>query len=156
MMGNSLSRILNEIKATVLCGAVILLIAEVNSKGSLNIGNAIIGMLMIGVLAVLALRVKALVPFQLPAFAWASLLGLLITVPWCPLSEVFLKYSGEISTAPIGTVILAAAGISIGTRLDDVKKLSWKIVVVSLLVFSGTYFGSAIIADVVLKLQGLI
>ena len=53
-------------------------------------------------------------------------------------------------------VILAAAGVSIGTKLDDVKKLSWKIVLVSLLVFCGTFFGSAIIAHVMLSIQGLI
>ena len=113
-------------------------------------------MVMICVLAVLSMRIKAALPIQLPAFAWASLLGLLITVPWCPVSEVFLKYTNVITTAPIGTVILAAAGVSIGTKLDDVKKLSWKIVLVSLLVFCGTFFGSAIIAHVMLSIQGLI
>ena len=67
-----------------------------------------------------------------------------------------MKYTDVITTAPIGTVILAAAGVSIGTKLDDVKKLSWKIILISLVVFSGTYFGSAIIANIVLKFSGII
>lgn len=155
-MSPVISRTLNELKAALLCGAVIIIIAVVNAKGQLNVGDAVIGMIMICVLAVLSMRIKAVIPLQLPAFAWASLLGLLITVPWCPVSEIFLKYTNVITTAPIGTVILAAAGVSIGTKLEDVKKLSWKIVLVSLLVFCGTFFGSAIIAHVMLSIQGLI
>ena len=155
-MSSTLSRTLNEFKAALLCGVVIIIIAVVNAKGQINIVDGAIGMVMICVLAVLSMRIKAALPIQLPAFAWASLLGLLITVPWCPVSEVFLKYTNVITTAPIGTVILAAAGVSIGTKLDDVKKLSWKIVLVSLLVFCGTFFGSAIIAHVMLSTQGLI
>ncbi len=155
-MSSTISRTLNELKAAVLCGVVIIIIAVVNTRGQINILDAVIGMLMICVLAVLSMRIKAALPFQLPAFAWASLLGLIVSVPWCPISEVFLKYTNVITTGPIGTVILAAAGVSIGTKLDDVKKLSWKIVLVSLLVFCGTFFGSAIIAHVVLSIQGLI
>ena len=62
----------------------------------------------------------------------------------------------QISTGEIGTVILAVAGISIGTRIDDIKKLSWKIVLVAVVVFIGTFFGSAIVAQLILKAQGLI
>ena len=155
-MSNTFSRFFNEIKATLMCSLVIILVALFNTKGELSITDAIIGMLMISVLAVLSLRIKSLLPFKLPAFAWASLLGLLVTLPASPIQEVFLRFTNSITTAPIGTVILAAAGISIGTKLTDVKKLSWKILVVSLVVFCGTFFGSAIISHIVLKLQGII
>lgn len=155
-MSDTLNRTWNEIKAALMCGVVILLIAVVNTRGELELIPAAVGMVMICLLAVVSMRIKAALPIQLPAFAWASLLGLLITTPWCPVSEVFLKYTNLITTAPIGTVILAAAGVSIGTKLEDVKKLSWKIILVSLVVFSGTYFGSAVIAHCILKLQGLI
>lgn len=152
----TINRILNEIKATFLCGFVILIIAIVNTKGKIDITTGIIGTIIICISAWISMRIKAILPFKLPAFAWASLLGLIITTPWCPISEIYLKYTDVITTAPIGTVILAAAGVSIGTKLEDVKKLSWKIILVSLVVFSGTYFGSAIIAHIVLKLNGII
>lgn len=155
-MSNTFSRFFNEIKATLMCSLVIILVALFNTKGELSITDAIIGMLMISALAVLSLRIKSFLPFKLPAFAWASLLGLLVTLPASPIQEVFLRFTNSITTAPIGTVILAAAGISIGTKLTDVKKLSWKILVVSLVVFCGTFFGSAIISHIVLKLQGII
>lgn len=151
-----IGRTLNELKAAILCGAVIVLIAVVNTRGEINLADAAVGMGMICLLAVVSMRIKAALPFKLPAFAWASLLGLLITTPWCPVSEIFLRYTDVITTAPIGTVILAAAGVSIGTKLEDVKRLSWKIVVISLVVFCGTFFGSAVIAHVVLSVQGII
>jgi hypothetical protein len=151
-----MSRTLNEFKAAIMCSVVIILIAILNTHGKLNLADAIVGMLMISLVAVISLRIKAAIPLQLPAFAWASLLGLLITTPWCPISGVFLKYTNVVTMAPIGTVILAAAGVSIGTKLDQVKKLSWKIILVSLVVFCGTFFGSAIIAHFILKMQGII
>ena len=152
----NINRILNELKAALLCGLVIFIIAIFNTKGKIYIITGIIGTIIICLSALVAMRIKAVLPFKLPAFAWASLIGLLITTPWCPISEIYLKYTDVITTAPIGTVILAAAGVSIGTKLDDVKKLSWKIILISLVVFSGTYFGSAIIANIVLKFSGII
>ncbi|MFR5602415.1 MAG: hypothetical protein ACLTKI_08810, partial [Lachnospiraceae bacterium] len=62
----------------------------------------------------------------------------------------------QISAGQIGTVILAIAGVSIGCKLDDIKKLSWKMVLVAFVVFAGTFFGSALVAQVILKAQGLI
>ena len=53
-------------------------------------------------------------------------------------------------------MILVVAGVSIGTRLADVKRLSWKIVLVSIFVFCGTFFGSALIAQLILKMKGII
>ena len=72
-MSSTLSRTLNEFKAALLCGVVIIIIAVVNAKGQINIVDGAIGMVMICVLAVLSMRIKAALPIQLPAFAWASL-----------------------------------------------------------------------------------
>jgi hypothetical protein len=41
-------------------------------------------------------------------------------------------------------------------KIAELKKLSWKLVVVAIFVFIGTFFGSAIIAQIILKLQGII
>ena len=53
-------------------------------------------------------------------------------------------------------MILAIAGVSIGCKLDDIKKLSWKIILTAFVVFIGTFFGSALVAELILKLQGII
>ena len=146
----------NQTKALVLAGIVILMTHFVNLNGDLDIGKATLGMLLIILVCVAALKIKELVPIKIPAFAWASLLALLLTTPWSPVADVFLTMTKQISAGQIGTVILAVAGISIGTRLNDIKKLSWKILIVAFIVFCGTFFGSALIAQAILKLQGII
>ena len=62
----------------------------------------------------------------------------------------------QISAGQIGTVILGVAGISVGMKIDDIKRLSWKIILVAIVVFCGTFFGSALMAQLILKAQGLI
>ena len=147
----------NYFKILLLCCLAVLTPQLVNKKRDIDFGSTVIGLLMVTVVCLAALligEVKALK--KIPPFAWASLISLVLTTPWCPLSELVLKYTGNVSTGQIGTVILVVAGVSIGTRLADVKRLSWKIVLVSIFVFCGTFFGSALIAEVILKMKGLI
>ncbi|MEE3455749.1 MAG: DUF340 domain-containing protein, partial [Succiniclasticum sp.] len=54
------------------------------------------------------------------------------------------------------TPILAYAGVAICKDLDVFAESSWRIVVVSCVVFIGTYIGSAIIAQLILKAIGQI
>lgn len=154
-----MTKTLNQCKALVLCGVVILMTQWVNLiKGgvSFEAGKACIGMLCIIVICVLALKIKELIPWKIPAFAWASLLALLLTTPWSPVDGILLDMTAQISSGQIGTVILAVAGISIGTKLNDIKRLSWKMILVAIVVFCGTFFGSALISQAILSLQGMI
>ena len=150
-----MTKTLNQFKALVLCGVVILMTQWVNLiKGgvSFEAGKACIGMLCIIVICVLALKIKELIPWKIPAFAWASLLA----TPWSPVDGILLDMTAQISSGQIGTVILAVAGISIGTKLNDIKRLSWKMILVAIVVFCGTFFGSALISQAILSLQGMI
>ena len=154
-----MTKTLNQFKALVLCGAVVLVTQWVNlMRGGtvLEVGKACIGMLCIIVICMLALKIKELIPWKIPAFAWASLLALLLTTPWSPVADTLLDLTAQISSGQVGTVILAVAGISIGTKLDDIKRLSWKMILVAIVVFCGTFFGSALIAQGILKLQGIV
>lgn len=155
----TLSKTLNELKALVLCGAVILFAQWVNCiKGGTNYEfiTAVIGMFIIIVISVISLKIKQLLPWKIPAFAWASILGLLVTTPWSPIQQVVLDFTGAVSTGAVSSVILAVAGVSIGTKLGDIKRLSWKMIIVAIFVFCGTFFGSALIAQLILSVQGII
>ena len=147
---------INQFKALVLCGIAVLCTQFVNLNGDMGIGNAALGMLIMVVISVLSLKIKEMIPIKIPAFAWASLLSLILTTPWSPVAGPVLEMTRQISAGQIGTVILAVAGISIGTRLDDIKKLSWKIVLVAFVVFVGTFLGSAMVSHIILKAQGII
>lgn len=147
---------MNELKVLALAGIVVIITQFIALDGGLNIMQSIIGMLCIILISIVSLKIKSVLPLPIPAFAWASLLALLLTTPISPVAPFLLEVTGQISTGQIGTVILAAAGISIGCRLDDIKKLSWKIILVAFVVFCGTFFGSALISQIILKIQGII
>ncbi|MEG0540949.1 MAG: hypothetical protein RR528_01350 [Angelakisella sp.] len=155
-MSAKITNTLNQLKVLLLCGMVVLTTQMINLKGDLDLGTAILGMLVIILISVVALKIKELIPIAVPAFAWASLLSLALTTPWSPVADSLLAITKQISSGQIGTVILALAGVSIGMKLNDIKKLSWKMIIVALVVFIGTFFGSAIVAHLILKFQGII
>lgn len=155
-MSAKLENTLNQLKVLVLCGAVVLVTQAVNLRGGLDVGRAALGMLIIVLVSIAAVKIKEVLPLQIPAFAWASLLSLLLTTPWSPVQGLILDLTKQISAGQIGTVILALAGVSIGCKLNDIKKLSWKIVLTAIIVFIGTFFGSALVAQAILKIQGII
>lgn len=119
--------------------------------------DAIPGTIMMIVIVMLALIIKDLTPkLKFPAFAWATMIALILSMPFMPTSKVFLEYTNKIHFLGTTTPILAFAGISVGNKITELKQISWKIVIVAMTVFCGTFFGSAIIAQIILKLQGLI
>lgn len=118
--------------------------------------KALPGMILVLIICLAALALKRLIPLKIPAFAYASLIALILTIPWLPTSAFILKYTNEVNFLGTTTPILAYAGVSIGLQVLEIKRVSWKLVLVALFVFLGTFFGSAIVAQIVLKLQGLI
>ena len=107
-------------------------------------------------LALIGFGLKEIIPLRIPAFAYAALITLILTMPYVPTSTFILKYLKQVSFLGVTTPILAYAGLSIGLHVTKMAKISWKIVVIACLVFLGTFFGSAIIAEIVLKIQGII
>ena len=149
------TKILNQFKVIFLVG-VITLIGQRIGYG-ISIGTAIPGMIIILIIGMIALIIKDFTPnLKFPAFAWASLLALLLTMPFMPSSKYMLEYTNQVSFLGTTTPILAFAGISIGMKITKLKQLSWKLLLVAIFVFIGTFFGSAIVAQIVLKMQGLI
>jgi len=147
--------IVNELKILFLVGIIILIGQRIGY--GISIGPAIPGMIIVIAIAQLALLIKGLLPqVKLPAFAWASLIAMVLAFPFMPTAEVFLKYTGQVNFLGTTTPILAFAGISVGNKVQQLKKLSWKVFIIAIAVFIGTFFGSAIIAHIVLKMQGII
>jgi len=147
--------IVNELKILVLVGIVILVGQRIGY--GIAVAPAVPGMLIVIAIAQIALIIKALIPkVKLPAFAWASLIAMILAFPFMPTAEVFLKYTNQVNFLGTTTPILAFAGISVGNKIHQLKKLSWKVFIIAIAVFIGTFFGSAIIAHIVLKIQGII
>ena len=65
-------------------------------------------------------------------------------------------YVKNVGFVALCTPILAYAGVSIGKDLDAFAKTGWRIVILAIVVFVGTYIASAIIAQCILKALGQI
>ncbi len=113
-----------------------------------------------GVLVLLVISAAAflswLIPLKLPTVAYCSILGLLCACPISPISEFVIQSVGQINfTAPL-TMVGAFAGMSISNQIKQFVKQGWKMIVISVLVMTGTFFGSLVIAQVMLQLTGTI
>jgi hypothetical protein len=154
-MGLDAEKTLNQLKVMLVVGVLILIGQRIGY--GIPIVGAIPGILIIIAISMASLIIKDLFPnLKFPAFAWASLIGLILCMPFMPTAETVLRFTNQVNFLGTTTPILAIAGISVGNRIDEFKKLSWRIVIISFAVFAGTFFGSAIIAHVVLKFQGII
>ena len=88
----------------------------------------------------------------LPTVAYICTLGTIVTIPGLlPCADFVGKAASKVSFLGTCTPILAYAGLAVGKDIEMFKKLGWKIVVVGLVVFVGTFVGSAVIAELVLR-----
>ena len=91
-----------------------------------------------------------------PTIIWICALALLITTTVFPGNQWITNVTKNINFMATTTPALALAGISLGKDILKFKSLGWKIVVVSLLVLTGTFILSAVFAQTVLTLNGTI
>jgi hydrogenase/urease accessory protein HupE len=113
-------------------------------------------MLILVALAFIGILLSKVVPINIPAVAYIVTIATILTVPSVPGSAFITKYVSEVNFLALATPILAYAGVYTGKNLDSLKKTGWRIVVLSLVVITGTYLGSAIIADITLRVLGQI
>nr|WP_326215186.1 hypothetical protein [uncultured Oscillibacter sp.] len=114
------------------------------------------GVLVLLGIALCAAGLSAVIPLKLPTVAYCSILGLLCACPISPISTFVIESAGKINfTAPL-TMVGAFAGMSISNQLKTFLKQGWKLILITILVMTGTFFGSLIIAQVVLRLTNAI
>ena len=145
---------INRLKMLIIVG-IITLVGQKIGYGISPI-QAIPGMVLCIVIAMGAFALKEIIPLKIPAFAFASLIALILTMPYLPTASFILKYIDQVGFLATTTPILAYAGVSIGLSVAKITKMSWKLVIIACVVFLGTFFGSAIIAQIVLEWQGII
>ncbi|MDM5339512.1 hypothetical protein QUF84_20135 [Fictibacillus enclensis] len=116
--------------------------------------QALPGILIILAVTLLGLGLTRFLPFKFPAVAWISLLALLITSPVFPGHTSFAKMTEQINFMALATPILAYAGLSFGKDIQEFKKLGWRIVAISLVVYTGTFLFAATFAEITFRLTG--
>lgn len=114
------------------------------------------GTLVLLVISLISVVLTKVLPFKLPIVAYCSIIGLLLASPISPISEFVINSVNKINfTAPL-TLVGAFAGISIGSDIKSFAKQGWKMIIISIFVMTGTFLGSAIIAQIVLKITNAI
>ena len=114
------------------------------------------GLLILFAIAFAGLILNSFIP-KVPAVIWITIIGILLAMPYNTITAPFITTQvGKIGLLPAATPVLAYAGVSIGKDWVDFKKIGWRGILVALLVMVGTYLGSALIAQLILSIQGII
>ena len=113
-------------------------------------------LILLGVSLCAAFLSKTLTFLRLPIVAYCSILGLIIASPVSPVNSYVISAVNKIQfTAPL-TMVGAFAGLSMSDQIKSFVKQGWKMVIVGLLVMTGTFIGSAVISQIALKFTGVI
>jgi hypothetical protein len=111
------------------------------------------GLLLFSFLSLGGLLLADIVPIPFPAVGWVAVLGVIFSVPGLlPWTNSFIDYANRIPFLATATPPLAFAGIAVGKDWSKFKKVGWKGIFVVFLVFSGTFVGSALVAEFLLRL----
>ncbi|ANZ34575.1 hypothetical protein [Staphylococcus carnosus] len=118
--------------------------------------KAVPGILALIGIALAGMIIQKLIPLNIPSIAYIGILGLILTIPGVPGSAQLVHWTHNVELMALCNPVVAYAGISIGNSWADFAKLGWRTIIVGLVVLMGTYIGSAVVAQIVLKLQGII
>ena len=118
--------------------------------------ESIPGMVILILVALVGYILSKFIGKKFPSFIHVSIIGILMSMPWNPLSGIIVTYVSKISLMAVVTPILAYSGLTVGRDWNAFVKIGWKAIVVGCVVILGTFFWSALIAEVLLKVQGTI
>jgi len=117
---------------------------------NVSIAESIPGVLILATIAFVGISLGKLIPLKIPAIIYVVLTGLIVASPISPISQPVIEYTAKISfMAPI-TIVGTLAGI--GLNFKSFISQSWKMVIIALLVFTGTFLTQAIFAQIFLNL----
>lgn len=141
----------NMAQTAVVMAAVCVVAWLSNMINGAPLVQALPGMVILYVMSMVGLAVTRLMPFYLPAVAWVSLVSIVATLPWFPGNAWMTEQLASVNFLAIVTPVLAYAGLALSAReFTMFRKTGWKLVITSLLVFTGTFIGSALIAQFML------
>ena len=119
------------------------------------IADSLIGMFILSLITLVGVWMERSLPLNISSILYISVIGIVIAFPGMPTSEFVSYYVSQIELLSIVTVFLAYVGIGMGNSWDEFKALGWRAVIITILVIASTYYGSAIVAHVILVLTGV-
>ena len=137
---------------------VAIIMAAGNTVGyKIDLISSLEAVAMLVIISIVGLLISKLPGFnKLPVILWVSVVAAIMSAPIFPYHQEIVAITDQVSLLAVCTPILAYAGFAIGKDLALFKNISWRIIPVSLAVFSGTFIFAAIIAQVTLHWEGVI
>ncbi|MGF1681330.1 hypothetical protein [Photobacterium minamisatsumaniensis] len=108
------------------------------------------------VVVFLSLVAKEYIKSPLPTFAYATLIGIFLCLPDTVVRTFILDSIGKVGFLSACVPLLTFAGLSVGGQMEELKKLSWKIVVLFFVVSTACFFGASMIAQIGFTMKGII
>lgn len=118
--------------------------------------DAFLGSGCIVVITVGGILLAKILPGHLPMVFWVSILAILVATPISPIAGFVTYYVDKVDFLALCTVVLSYAGLTVGKDIGMFKKMSWRIIVVALAVYTGTFICATFVAQVMLHLEGII
>ena len=115
---------------------------------------ALPGMLLLFGVCVVGVLLARYVPIYIPTIAYIGTISLVMTLPGMPYSKQVLAAVGKVNFLALATPIIAFTSLSIAKDIDAFRKQGWRIVVAALITLFAVFFSAAVIAEVVLRIQG--
>lgn len=143
---------MNQILTLFIIGAIVLVGNWIGYD--VTPADSLPGILILAIITIIGLGFTKILPFKSPSIVWISLFAMIATSPFFPGNAYMADAIGKINLLALATPILAYAGLSLGKDIHLFKSLSWRIVVVSLFVFTGTFVFATLFAEIVFKIQG--
>lgn len=160
-MKDTLKGLFNSVKILFLGAGLILFTQAVklikNPESTPITGQTFLGLIVLVFFAAvglfitdLAKKSKINILKSFPALGWVSIVSLL----FCLMSNFFVKAIGAVDFLSITTPVLAFAGVSVADSLGDLTKSSWKMLIVAIFVFLGSYLGRVLLAQLGIMISG--
>lgn len=116
--------------------------------------EALPGILFIIAVCFAGILLARFVPVYVPTIAYIGTLALIMTMPGVPGSAQILEWVNKVNFLALATPIIAFTSLSIAKDLDEFVKSGWRIVLAALITLFSVFITAAIIAEVVLRIQG--
>jgi hypothetical protein len=146
--------IFNDMKFVFLALALAIFTQSLTTDIAIHtMGDSFISMALVIFLALIA---KHYIPSPLPTFAYATIIGIVICLPDTIIRTFLLDSIGKVSFLSCCVPLLAFAGLSVGGKMEELKKMSWKVILLFLLVSTCCFFGAAIVAQIGFTIKGII
>ena len=153
--GFTKEELLRVVVSLVICGVLGIIGNFVGYERCMPL-ESLPGMAILVIIAIMGWCLSTVILTGFPSIVHVSIVGILATMPWNPISGIVAGYVGKIQLMAVVTPILAYSGLTVGQDWHAFVKVGWKAILVGILVIFGPFFWSALIAEVLLKVQGTI